>query len=107
MIEGQESGKAFSRLRYGMVGGGQGSFIGDVHRKAIAMDGHAELVAGCFSQEFDNTLATGRMLGLEEARLYRTYEEMITWSVTSPSPPAAVRPSTWTGWPGKGTCCSV
>jgi len=78
MIEGQESGKAFSRLRYGMVGGGQGSFIGDVHRKAIAMDGHAELVAGCFSQEVDNTLATGRMLSLDEARLYRTYEEMIT-----------------------------
>jgi predicted dehydrogenase len=77
MIEGQESGKAVSRLRSGRVGGGQGSFIGDVHRKAIAMDGYAELVAGCFSQEFDNTLATGRMLGLDEARLYRTYEAMM------------------------------
>ena len=43
MIEGQESGRSVSRLRYGMVGGGRGAFIGDVHRKAIAMDGHAAL----------------------------------------------------------------
>ena len=46
MIEGQEGGQIKSRLTYGMVGGGQGAFIGDVHRKAIAMDGVAELVAG-------------------------------------------------------------
>ena len=77
MIEGQESGTYVSRLKYGMVGGGQGSFIGDVHRKAIAMDGHAVLAAGCFSQGFDNTLSTGRMLGLDETRLYRTFAEMM------------------------------
>jgi len=77
MIEGQESGAGVSRLKYGMVGGGQGAFIGDVHRKAIAMDGHAELVAGCFSQDLDNTVATGRMLGLDETRLYRTFAEMM------------------------------
>ncbi len=77
MIEGQGSGMSVTRLKYGMVGGGQGAFIGDVHRKAIAMDGHAELAAGCFSQEFDNTLATGRMLGLEEGRLYRSPGEMM------------------------------
>jgi predicted dehydrogenase len=77
MIEGQESGKTVSRLKYGMVGGGQGAFIGDVHRKAIAMDGQAELVAGCFSQDFENTLATGRTQGLDEARLYPTFTEMM------------------------------
>jgi len=77
MIEGQESGTAASRLKYGMVGGGPGAFIGDVHRKAIAMDGLAELVAGCFSQDLDNTLTTGRMLGLDEARLYPTFTEMM------------------------------
>ena len=37
-------------LKYGMVGGGPGSFIGDAHRKAIAIDGRAQLVAGCFSR---------------------------------------------------------
>jgi len=63
-------------LRYGMVGGGQGSFIGNVHRKAAEFDGKAELVAGCFSQNFDNTLATGKELGLNQEQLYRNYEEM-------------------------------
>jgi predicted dehydrogenase len=60
-----------------MVGGGQGAFIGDVHRKAIAMDARAEIVSGCFSQSYDNTLATGESLGLPKDRLYRTFEEMI------------------------------
>ncbi|HWT85919.1 MAG TPA: Gfo/Idh/MocA family oxidoreductase [Myxococcales bacterium] len=63
-------------LRYGMVGGGQGAFIGDVHRRAIALDGSATLVAGCFSRNYDNTLGTGRVLGLDASRLYRSFEEM-------------------------------
>ena len=37
------------KLRMGMVGGGPGAFIGDVHRKAAVMDGQVELVAGAFS----------------------------------------------------------
>ena len=77
MIEGSATGKKASRLTYGMVGGGQGAFIGDVHRKAIAMDGKAELVAGCFSQDHQNTLATGEMLGLDKDRLYSTFEGMM------------------------------
>jgi len=43
MIEGQSKGGKSPKLRYGMIGGGPGSFIGDVHRKSIAMDGKAEL----------------------------------------------------------------
>ncbi len=39
------------KLRMGMVGGGQGAFIGGVHRLTAAMDGQIELVAGCFSQK--------------------------------------------------------
>jgi len=62
MFECHGYGNKTSKLKYGMVGGGQGAFIGDVHRKAVAMDGKAELVAGCFSQDYDNTLATGDML---------------------------------------------
>jgi predicted dehydrogenase len=77
MIEGQASGGKALKLRYGMVGGGPGAFIGDVHRKAIAMDGKAEIVSGCFSQSYKNTLATGEFLGLPKDRLYRTFEEMI------------------------------
>ena len=77
MIEGQASGTKTPKLRYGMVGGGQGAFIGDVHRKAIAMDGKAEIVCGSFSQSYDNTLATGDTLRLTRERLYRTFEDMI------------------------------
>jgi len=75
MIESSSLNKGRS-LTYGMVGGGQGAFIGDVHRKAIALDGGAVLAAGCFSRSHQNTLATGRSLGLDDARLYRTFEDM-------------------------------
>ena len=37
------------KVRYGMVGGGPGAFIGEVHRMAAALDGEIELVAGAFS----------------------------------------------------------
>lgn len=76
MIEGSE-GTGGVRLTYGMVGGGQGAFIGDVHRKAIALDGLAKIKAGCFSQEFGNTMATGKALGLDKDRCYQTYREMM------------------------------
>ena len=66
----------YEKLRYGMVGGGEGAFIGEVHRKAIAMDGKAELVAGCFSRDFKNTKNTGEILGLDPSRLYPTYKDM-------------------------------
>jgi predicted dehydrogenase len=87
MIEGQASGTRAARLRYGMVGGGQGAFIGDVHRKAAAMDGKAEIVCGAFSQDYDNTLATGDALGLPRERLYRTFEDMILTEAKRPDRP--------------------
>jgi predicted dehydrogenase len=87
MIERQASGRKTPKLRYGMVGGGPGAFIGDVHRKAIAMDGKAEIITGCFSQSYDNTLATGELLGLPKDRLYRTFEEMIRAEAKRKDPP--------------------
>jgi predicted dehydrogenase len=60
-----------------MIGGGRGAFIGDVHRKAIALDGKADLVAGCFSRDPDNTRATGESLGLNPERLYPDYRKML------------------------------
>jgi predicted dehydrogenase len=77
MIEGGSPHGSGAVLRYGMVGGGQSAFIGDVHRKAIAMDGKAELVAGCFSQSLETTLATGESWGVARDRMYASYEEMI------------------------------
>ncbi len=76
MIEGSDTSGGTRIMRYGMVGGGQGAFIGDVHRKAIGLDGMARISAGCFSKSFANTQATGRALGIAEDRLYKNYDEM-------------------------------
>ena len=64
------------KLRMGMVGGGQGAFIGGVHRLCAAMDGQIELVAGCFSRDLANTKKTGAELYLDPKRCYATYKEM-------------------------------
>lgn len=64
------------KLKYGMVGGGQGSFIGAAHRRAINLDGMAELAAGCFSRDYSNTLATGKEWGVPEERLYKSFDQM-------------------------------
>jgi predicted dehydrogenase len=72
-------------LRMGMVGGGQGAFIGGVHRIAAALDGQVELVAGVFSRDWENTAATGRDLYLDSARLYRTAAEMAAAEAALPS----------------------
>ena len=64
------------KLKYGMVGGGEGGFIGDAHRKSINIDGKADLVSGCFSRDWNNTLRTGASLGIEESRLYKNFEDM-------------------------------
>ncbi|MFW5985011.1 MAG: Gfo/Idh/MocA family protein [Halanaerobiaceae bacterium] len=63
-------------LKYGMVGGGEGSFMGEVHRKAAAFHSDLELVSGCFSRNYEKTLKTGKNLGIAEERLYKDFEEM-------------------------------
>lgn len=60
-----------------MVGGGQGAFIGAVHRIAAGMDGKAELVAGAFSSSPDNSAATGKELFLDPSRVYGSWQEML------------------------------
>ncbi|WP_284349335.1 Gfo/Idh/MocA family protein [Roseisolibacter agri] len=64
------------RLRYGMVGGGPGAFIGAVHRRAASLDGLAELVAGAFSSDAARSRAQGAELGLDPRRVYASFEEM-------------------------------
>ncbi|CAM3386428.1 Gfo/Idh/MocA family protein [Rhodothermus bifroesti] len=64
------------KLRYGMVGGGPGAFIGAVHRKAAALDGEIELVAGAFSSDPEKSRQMGTVLHLDPRRVYRSYEEM-------------------------------
>ncbi|WP_202910552.1 Gfo/Idh/MocA family protein [Hymenobacter sediminis] len=64
-------------IRLGMIGGGQGAFIGAVHRHAAALDGLYELVAGAFSSNPETSKASGQLLGLAPERVYASYEELI------------------------------
>jgi predicted dehydrogenase len=68
--------KFSGRIRLGMVGGGQGAFIGAVHRIAARLDDQYELVAGALSSDPDRARNSGRELGLREDRCYGSYEEM-------------------------------
>ena len=65
------------KIRYGMVGGGRGAFIGAVHRIAAAMDQQIELVCGAFSSDPERSKASGADLFLSPERCYGTFEEMI------------------------------
>ncbi|HVE77260.1 MAG TPA: Gfo/Idh/MocA family oxidoreductase [Gemmatimonadaceae bacterium] len=73
------------RLRYGMVGGGPGAFIGAVHRRAVTLDGLAELTAGAFSADPAKARAQGRELGLDPARVYASYEAMAEREAARPA----------------------
>ena len=65
-----------TRLRYGMVGGGPGAFIGAVHRMAAALDGRYELIAGSFSGNPAYSAQTGKELGLDPDRVYGSFMAM-------------------------------
>jgi len=63
-------------LRLGMVGGGQGAFIGGVHRMAARLDGQWQLVAGALSSDPLRALASADELGLDSSRSYASWQEM-------------------------------
>ena len=65
-----------ARLRLGMVGGGQGAFIGGVHRIAARIDNQFDLVAGALSSAPEKALVSGQELGLAPDRIYSSYEDM-------------------------------
>lgn len=64
------------RVRLGMVGGGEGAFIGAVHRHAARLDDRYELLAGALSSTGEAARRSGRMLGLDPERVYDSYQEM-------------------------------
>ncbi|HNX27289.1 MAG TPA: Gfo/Idh/MocA family oxidoreductase [Phycisphaerae bacterium] len=73
------------KLRMGMVGGGPGAFIGGVHRKAAAIDGKIELVAGAFDIDPAKSMAMGRELCLDSSRVYSDFREMIAKETALPA----------------------
>lgn len=73
------------KLRFGMIGGGRGAFIGAVHRIAAQMDGKAELVAGAFSSDAERSKLSGADLFIDPARTYGSYEEMARAESAAPA----------------------
>ena len=65
------------KLKLGMIGGGEGSFIGAIHRNAALLDNCYELTAGSFSSDYENSKLTGEKLFLDPSRIYKNYEEML------------------------------
>jgi predicted dehydrogenase len=65
------------KLRMGMVGGGPGAFIGPVHKMAAELDGKIELVAGAFSQSAERSREAGVSFGIDPARAYASYTQMM------------------------------
>ncbi|KFC72726.1 putative oxidoreductase /dehydrogenase protein [Bosea sp. LC85] len=65
-----------ARIRLGMVGGGEGAFIGVVHRMAARLDGEYELLAGALSSTPEKAQRSGLALGLDPARVYADFEAM-------------------------------
>jgi predicted dehydrogenase len=72
------------KLKMGMVGGGPGAFIGEVHRKASRMDGGIELAAGAFDINPRKSKQIGRELLLDRRRVYGTYQQMIEGELKLP-----------------------
>ena len=90
----------------GMVGGGEGAFIGAVHRIAARMDGQFQLVAGALSSDPARADASARALGLD--RSYADFREMARAEAARPDgiravsivTPSTSRPRACRAWIG-------
>ena len=72
------------QLRWGMIGGGEGAFIGGVHRMAARLDGRYQLLAGVFSSDAEKTKRSATALGVDPARAYPSVEAMIAGEKARP-----------------------
>ncbi len=76
VIEASSAGAGQRRIRLGMVGGGQGAFIGAVHRMAARIDDKFELIAGALASDPVRAKASAAELGIASDRAYGSFEEM-------------------------------
>ena len=65
------------QLKYAMVGGAVGSFIGPIHRMALRMDDLAVPVAGCFSRDRRRNASSAKAIGIDAGRAYEDWRELI------------------------------
>ena len=81
---------SFKPIRLGMIGGGEGSFIGGVHRIAARLDGQFDLVAGAFSSDPERGRRSGAALGVAPDRCYADFNEMARAEAARPDGVQAV-----------------
>jgi len=67
-----------------MIGGGEGAFIGAVHRMAARLDGRYQLVAGVFSSDAEKTRRSALALGVDAARAYPNVAAMLKAEAARP-----------------------
>lgn len=72
------------QIRMGMIGGGQGAFIGAVHRMAARLDGEIELTAGVFGRDPEKSRQCAKELYLDNSRCYADYQSMIAGELALP-----------------------
>jgi predicted dehydrogenase len=89
-IEGRSDVKRGGRIRLGMVGGGEGAFIGAVHRIAARLDDQYELVAGALSSTPDKARRSGAALGLAPDRVYDDFASLAKAEAARPDGVEAV-----------------
>ncbi len=74
-----------AKVRMGMIGGGEGAFIGAVHRMAAGIDGEIELVCGAFSSDAERSRRSGAALHLPGGRTYGDYRDMMVAEAVLPA----------------------
>lgn len=84
MVHATQDGAADRRIRYGMVGGGRGAFIGAVHRFAARLDDQFVLAAGALSADPANARLSGADLGLAPERVYADFTDMASREAARP-----------------------
>ncbi len=73
------------KLRMGLVGGGQGAFIGRVHATAAILDNRASLVAGALSSDAAKAKASAPDFDIKPERAYGSYQEMVAAELKLPA----------------------
>jgi len=73
------------KLRMGLIGGGQGAFIGAVHMRAAVLDNRAALVAGALSSDAARSKASAAEFDIAPARAYGSYQEMAATEAKLPA----------------------
>src|SRR5215471_2860920 len=73
------------KLRMGLVGGGQGAFIGRVHCTAAVLDNRAALVAGALSSDPAKAKASAPDYDIQPGRAYGSYADMLAGELKLPA----------------------